>query len=144
MEGDEGVVILPEVQPAGYLGLGIRGEGLPVERAHEVLRSTASEGAPWVDVDEHHPFLLPASLKRKLEEVGALELVRACSVAFAESADVLPALKVFGAEEAHLLVCRDDHIPPTVRLVPEDLGVSEVRDPVRGCEDGVALVLGIA
>ena len=53
-------------------------------------------------------------------------------------------LEVGRAVEAHLLICRDNHIPAATRGVPEDLGITEVLPPVSSREDGITLILRVA
>ena len=88
----------------GDLGRCLGDELLAIEAADEVLGSTPAEGTAWIDVDDHHPLLLTRRLVSELEEVGALKLVGACSVAFAEGTHVVPLLQILRAVEAHLLV----------------------------------------
>ena len=88
----------------GDLGRCLGDELLAIEAADEVLGSTTAEGTAWIDVDDHHPLLLTRRLVSELEEVGALELVGACSVAFAEGTHVVPLFQILRAVEAHLLV----------------------------------------
>ena len=104
MEGNQRIVVLPEVQPVGDLGRRLGDELLAIEGADEVLGSTATEGTARIDVDDHHPLLLTRRLVSELEEVGALKLVGACSVAFAEGTHVVPLLQILRAVEAHLFV----------------------------------------
>ena len=86
------------------LGRRLGDELLTIEGADEVLGSTTTEGTAWINIDDHHPLLLTRRLVSELEEVGALELVGACSVAFTEGAHIVPLLQILRAVEAHLLV----------------------------------------
>ena len=88
----------------GDLGRCLGDEFLAIKATDEVLGSTTAEGTAWIDVDDHYPLLLARRLVSELEEVGALKLVGACSVAFAEGTHVVPLLQILRAVEAHLLV----------------------------------------
>ena len=88
----------------GDLGCRLGDELLAIEGADEILGSTPTEGTARIDIDDHHPLLLTRRLVSELEEVGALELVGACSVAFAEGTHIVPLLQILRAVEAHLLV----------------------------------------
>ena len=90
MEGDKGIMILAEVQPASYLGSGVGCKGPPIKAPYEVLRSTSSEGSPGVDIDQHDPLTYPRVLHRELEEVWALKLTGTSSISIAEGTDILP------------------------------------------------------
>ena len=90
MEGDKGIMILAEVQPASYLGGGVGRKGLPIKAPYEVLRSTPSEGSPGIDIDQHDPLMYPRALHRELEEVRALKLTGTCSISISEGTDIVP------------------------------------------------------
>ena len=88
----------------GDLGCCLGDELLAIKGANEILGSTTSEGTARIDIDDHHPLLLTRRLVSELEEVGALKLVGACSVAFAEGTHIVPLLQILRAVEAHLFV----------------------------------------
>ena len=87
-------MILTPVEPLHIVGIRT-GEVLAIEIAYEILGSTATKPAAWIDIHRHHPLhLLLITIYRQLEEVRALILAWLLTQSFAESAYISPLFQV--------------------------------------------------
>ena len=138
-EGDGGVVVLAPVHPLG-LGGRLVAELLAVERADEILRRAAAEGAAGIDVAEEHPTGLLLALDRQFDKVGTLPHAAVRALVTAEGAGVVPVDEVLRGVDFHLLPGGEYHAPMLGGGVPEYFRVAEVG--LIGGDDGIVCVLG--
>ena len=138
-EGDGGVVVLAPVHPLG-LGGRLVAELLAVERADEILRRAAAEGAAGVDVAEKYPTLLTGAFHGQFHQVGTLPHAAVRALVTAEGAGVVPVDEVLRGVDFHLLPGGEYHAPMLGGGVPEYFRVAEVG--LIGGDDGIVCVLG--
>ena len=87
-------MILTPVEPLYFVGIRT-GKLLAIEIAYEILGSTATKPATWIDIHGHHPLhLLLITIYRQLEEVWALILAWLLPYTFTEGTNIIPLLKI--------------------------------------------------
>ena len=138
-EGDCGVVILAPVHPLGLRGRLVL-KRLAVERADEVLRRAAAEGAAGIDVAEEHPLAFVGAFDGQFDEVGTLPHAAVRALVAPEGAGVVPVDEVLRGVDFHLLPGGENHAPMLGGGVPEYFRVAEVG--LVGGNDGITCVLG--